>query len=247
MSRTVLLLARSAIAAPPLREMERLRALVAALPGVARAEIAFSEQGTPSLRHALDALVTAGVAELTILPLMLPPEAAFQAWLTRTLARWRAKDSRPWPRILLSRLLPDDATAGSLLADALAVPGQPLSDIAKTAPEGSLVPAHRSRVLVCMGGPCLAAGAEVVWGHLRNEQERLSLRTAGEGCMSAKTSCLGPCNLAPVLQLWPEGTYYGGVDEAGLDRIVAEHVLGGTPVEELAYAPGGRKQSLRPR
>lgn len=86
MSRTVLLLARSAIAAPPLREMERLRALVAALPGVARAEIAFSEQGTPSLRHALDALVTAGVAELTILPLMLPPEAAFQAWLTRTLA-----------------------------------------------------------------------------------------------------------------------------------------------------------------
>lgn len=98
-----------------------------------------------------------------------------------------------------------------------------------------------------MGGPCLAAGAEVVWGHLRNEQERLSLRTAGEGCMSAKTSCLGPCNLAPVLQLWPEGTYYGGVDEAGLDRIVAEHVLGGTPVEELAYAPGGRKHTLRPR
>ncbi len=69
--------------------------------------------------------------------------------------------------------------------------------------EGSVVPAQRRRVLVCQGGPCIRAGAEMIWGHLRNEQKRLSLRTAGDGTMSAKTSCLGPCSLAPVLEVWP--------------------------------------------
>lgn len=111
--------------------------------------------------------------------------------------------------------------------------------------EGSIVPAHKRRVLVCQGAPCIRVGAETVWGHLRNEQKRLGLRTAGEGTMSARTSCLGPCNLAPVVQIWPEGTRYGGVDEAGMDRIVDRHLLEGEIVEDLAYRPSGAKQTLR--
>ena len=95
-----------------------------------------------------------------------------------------------------------------------------------------------------MEGPG-AAGAAVVWGHLRNEQKRLSLRNAGDGTMSAKTSCLGPCSLAPVLQVWPEGTLYGGVDEEGTDRIIRHHLLAGEVVEDLAYRPTGAKQRLR--
>ncbi len=243
--RTVLLLARSAIAAPPLREMQRLRDVAAALPGVAAASFAFSEQGSPSLRHAIDEHVAAGCERLTIVPLMLPPEASFQAWLTRTLLRWRGHDGRPWPEVSLARLLPDEAAAGSLLEASLA--GEPivLPEQGKSTPEGSIVPAHRRRVLICMGGPCNVAGAEVIWRHFRNEQDRLSLRTAGDGCMSARTSCLGPCNLAPVMQVWPEGTYYGGVDEVAVDRIIAEHILGDEPVADLAYEPTGKKQFLR--
>ena len=63
--------------------------------------------------------------------------------------------------------------------------------------------------------------------------------------MTAKTSCLGPCGLAPVLQVWPEGTMYGGVDEGAVDRIIDNHLLGGGIVEALAYAPTGAKQRLR--
>ena len=65
--------------------------------------------------------------------------------------------------------------------------------------------------------------------------------------MSCKTSCLGPCALAPVLQVWPDGTFYGGVDETDVDRIIAEHLLGGRPVSEYAYAPATGKQKLRER
>jgi len=48
-----------------------------------------------------------------------------------------------------------------------------------------------------------------------------------------------------VLQVFPEGTYYGGVTEAGVDRIIDDHLLGGRVVADLAYEPTGRKQSLR--
>jgi (2Fe-2S) ferredoxin len=63
--------------------------------------------------------------------------------------------------------------------------------------------------------------------------------------MTAKATCLGPCALAPVLQVFPEGTYHGGVTEAAIDRIAEEHLLGGRIVEAFAYHPTGRKQRLR--
>lgn len=243
---SVLLLARSAISAPPLKEMERFRAVAAALPGVECALFAFSEQGSPSLRHVIDDLVTQGCERLTIVPMQLPFEASFQAWLTRTLIRWRGKDGRPWPEITVAPLLASDDSAAQALTATLASNPAPLAlETSKTAVEGSIVPSPKRRVLVCMGGPCNVAGAEIVWGHLRNEQERLSLQTAVEGTMSAKSSCLGPCNLAPVVQVWPEGTYYGGVDEAGIDAIIARHLLAGEPVPELAYEATGKKQILR--
>jgi (2Fe-2S) ferredoxin len=68
----------------------------------------------------------------------------------------------------------------------------------------------------------------------------------GDGTMTAKATCLGPCALAPVVQLFPEGTWYGGVTEAAVDRIVEEHLLGGRIVDAFAYQPTGRKQRLRP-
>lgn len=63
--------------------------------------------------------------------------------------------------------------------------------------------------------------------------------------MSCRTSCLGPCNLGPVMQVWPEGTTYCWVDEAVLDDIIAEHLIDGRPAERQAYAPSARKQRLR--
>lgn len=89
------------------------------------------------------------------------------------------------------------------------------------------------------------AGAKLVWGHLRNIQRARNLRAEGPGVMTCKTICLGPCALGPVLQVWPDATWCGGVDEAGIERIVDEHLLGGRPVAGLAYTPQPGKQWLR--
>lgn len=247
LGRAIILIARSAIAAVPVAEMERLRSLAAARADGAWVAYAFTEQGEPSLREVVLGLLGEPVAEILFVPLLLPMEPAFAAWLTRTLQRWRAEHPGPWPQLRIGSGIGEGRAMADLLAEQIeaARKTSPVSQPQKASVAGSLVPPQKRRVLVCQGGPCMAAGADVIWGHLRNEQARLGLREAGEGTMSAKTSCLGPCNLAPVLQVWPEGTCYGGVDEAGVDAIIAEHLLGGRIVTRLAYAPNGRKQILR--
>lgn len=246
--KSILLLARSATTGAALREMEGLRDQTASLPGVARVLFAFAEEGIPSLRSAMDELAQTREPVL-ILPILVPVEPSFVTGVKRSLQRWQGADKRPWPELRIAPALSRQAAMRELLAAAVGTTDADASMVEKVAtppaPEGSVVPVQRRRVLVCQGGPCIRAGAETIWGHLRNEQKRLSLRATGEGTMSAKTSCLGPCSLAPVLQVWPEGTYYGGIDEAGVDRIVERHLLHGEVVDDLAYLPTGTKQQLR--
>ncbi|WP_432285072.1 (2Fe-2S) ferredoxin domain-containing protein [Aminobacter sp. BA135] len=245
--RAIVLVARSAFAAAPYRQMQQLCDLAAALPGVDHTSFGFTEQGTPSLREALAALRQQDFSDILILPLMLPIEPSFNAWLTKSLRRWQAEDAAPWPTVRIARGLAESPLLAAMMADLVtgADATPPIPPLDRLAPEGSLVPAQKRRVLVCQGGPCNAAGADLIWGHLRNQQDRQKLRVTGDGMMSAKSTCLGPCNLAPVLQVFPEGTYYGGVTEAAVDRIVTEHLLGGAVVDDFAYHPTGRKQVLR--
>ena len=38
--------------------------------------------------------------------------------------------------------------------------------------------------------------------------------------------------------VYPEGTWYAGLDIPKLDRVIDEHLIGGRPVEELVFAVG---------
>lgn len=242
----LLLIAKSAFAAAPHQEMQRLASLIAQGRPDAVVRFAFTEQGTPSLHEALMGLVDERPRIITIVPLVLPMEPSFHNWLLRSLKRWHAVDQRPWPPLSITA---DIASSPLLpaLTESLIATSDPLdmSSGRAVAAEGSLVPPQKRRVLVCVGGTCNSAGADTIWNHLRNQQERQKLRVTGDGTMTAKSTCLGPCNLAPVLQVFPEGTYYGGVTEQAVDRIIAEHLLGGRIVEDFAYHPTGRKQRLR--
>ncbi len=48
-----------------------------------------------------------------------------------------------------------------------------------------------------------------------------------------KSGCLDACNFGPALVIYPEGTYYGHIQFADVERIVNEHVIGGNVIEEL--------------
>jgi (2Fe-2S) ferredoxin len=243
----VLLVAKSAFAAAPHAEMRRIAELAALLPGVAHAASCFSDQGTPSLREALFDLRGGDFTSIVLAPLLLPMEPNVLTWITRSVRSWQAEEPGDWPPIHLTRDLAQSLQFEPLLAGLIngAKASLPIPPAPSLVAAGSLVPPQKRRVLVCEGPTCSAAGAGSIWCHLRNVQERKKLRATGDGTMTAKATCLGPCNLAPVLQVFPEGTYYGGVTEAAVDRIAQEHLLGGRIVDDFAYRPTGRKQRLR--
>jgi (2Fe-2S) ferredoxin len=47
------------------------------------------------------------------------------------------------------------------------------------------------------------------------------------------TGCFGVCDKGPLAVVYPEGVWYGGLDEDAIERIAEEHLEGGVPVEAL--------------
>lgn len=51
-------------------------------------------------------------------------------------------------------------------------------------------------------------------------------------CMVTNTGCFGICDKGPIAVVYPEGTWYGNLDEDKVEEICEKHLEGGTPVEE---------------
>lgn len=48
-----------------------------------------------------------------------------------------------------------------------------------------------------------------------------------------KAGCLDQCEHGPVVVVYPEGVWYGGVTAADIPEIVESHIMGGRPVERI--------------
>lgn len=86
---------------------------------------------------------------------------------------------------------------------------------------------------------CLANGADVVFSALREEQGRRLLTSA----KVVYSGCLEACMVGPVVAVFPDDVWYGGVIEEDVPEIV-DHLAGGPPVERLRIGPA--EFDLRP-
>ena len=53
-----------------------------------------------------------------------------------------------------------------------------------------------------------------------------------------QTGCLGPCELGPVIVVYPEGIWYGKVTPDDIEEIMEQHVGKGEPVKRLQFDMG---------
>ena len=81
-------------------------------------------------------------------------------------------------------------------------------------------------------GCCADKGAEAVLAALKRELS--AHRLTKRGTVRANVAgCLGTCARGVSVVVYPAGVWYGGVQAEDVPAIVAQHLVGGEPVERL--------------
>lgn len=200
--------------------------------------VAFIDRSEPSLPEALDALLaraTAPLKSIAIVPVFGPDEPALRRWMHKLVMRWRAGQvaAGPLPRIFFTAPLLQSAGIGGLLMDQVGQAVQHEDVVTVVGDEDwradpkawSLVPEHQHHVLWCTGPRCAAKGALSLWpklGQIVRDDPVLK-----KNFMLLQTSCQYPCNHGPLMIIYPQGRWYGNVDETQMQDILRQQTSAG--------------------
>ncbi len=113
----------------------------------------------------------------------------------------------------------------------------PADDLA-TVLAGLHLAGARRHILLCVGGGKCAPveASEASWAFLKKRLRELHQVDVEGGVLRTKAGCLRVCREGPIAVVYPDGTWYRDCTPQNLERIVAEHLVGGRPVAELVIA-----------
>ncbi len=73
------------------------------------------------------------------------------------------------------------------------------------------------------------------WDALKRKVRELDLENPSRAAgivLRSKADCLRICDQGPILLVWPDGTWYGGVTPERISSILQRHIIQGQPIEE---------------
>lgn len=73
------------------------------------------------------------------------------------------------------------------------------------------------------------AGVEIVANFL----EEIRDRDLGSEVFVSNTGCFSLCEKGPIVVVYPDNVWYGGVTPEDVEEIMDEHIEGGSPVKRL--------------
>ena len=95
---------------------------------------------------------------------------------------------------------------------------------------------YSRHVLVCTGGYCSSERrGRAIYAHLAKLLQREGLLYGPGRVKRSEAPCLGVCAGGPIVAVYPDGIWYGGVTPELLERIVLEHLRDGRPVKEAIF------------
>jgi (2Fe-2S) ferredoxin len=100
-----------------------------------------------------------------------------------------------------------------------------------------------AHLLVCAHKTCRKQGARRAARELKRALKAHDLRRR---VLVTEVDCLDQCGRGPLVVVYPEGVWYGKVDEARAREIVEQHIKEGRIVEQnVLHEMGGKEAGTR--
>ncbi len=96
---------------------------------------------------------------------------------------------------------------------------------------------YKKHIFICTNqraeGQRKSCGEECGMNLVHEFKKQLKERQIDFPIRAQRSGCLDACEYGPSMVVYPEGIFYGGVQESDISQIIDEHILNDRPVERL--------------